>query len=370
MTDVWILIHLAFIQILFNRKRCTMSLWCFLLPFLVPTLAAPNRTAVINVYKAEKPTSRPQLSSTIKNDPAIAENVRGKYSELGNVKETNGRLHMMSSDCDSDDERHFARLPENWIAVFHLRERSGSSVNDLHKECTSMIDRMQRALVFGASAIIILTLNPRILKEFEGKQMFSCPVIIVEALENVTNFVSILKSKMKMKAKIYQAPKTSFPTLTLWAMCGRPTNGHSYHEWDGVVCMGTEEESSGKADPVSFWNFFYSGTFLILMLLAIKSRRRLNNEWGEESEIESALRDLTFKALSSMKTIKLKENHLNPNALCAICLELFNRKQKLRVLPCSHEFHTKCVDPWLLNNRTCPLCKLNIVDEMAKGGSI
>lgn len=136
-----------------------------------------------------------------------------------------------------------------------------------------------------------------------------------------------------------------------------------------------------QADPVSFWNFFYSGTFLILMLLAIKSRRRLNNEWGEESEIEvkiqvhmvsllsqyvifnrflriksiffsfiffyreengrivsrlwylyhpffqSALRDLTFKALSSMKTIKLKENHLNPNALCAICLELFNKKQ-------------------------------------------
>lgn len=97
MTDVWILIHLAFIQILFNRKRCTMSLWCFLLPLLVPTLAAPNRTAVINVYKAEKPTSRPQLSSTIKNDPAIAENVRGKYSELGNVKETNGRLHMVTA---------------------------------------------------------------------------------------------------------------------------------------------------------------------------------------------------------------------------------------------------------------------------------
>lgn len=95
MTDVWILIHLAFIQILFNRKRSSMSLWCFLLPFLVPTLAAPNRTAVINVYKAEKPTSRPQLSSTVKND-AVAENVRGKYSELGNVKETNGRLHMVT----------------------------------------------------------------------------------------------------------------------------------------------------------------------------------------------------------------------------------------------------------------------------------
>lgn len=84
--------------------------------------------------------------------------------------------------------------------------------------------------------------------QFEGKQMFSCPVIIVEALENVTNFVSILKryviwyiwiwycssiffflfictqfiisfissfSKMKMKAKIYQAPKTSVSDIVM-----------------------------------------------------------------------------------------------------------------------------------------------------------
>lgn len=29
--------------------------------------------------------------------------------------------------------------------------------------------------------------------QLEGKQMFSCPVIIVEALENITNFVSVLK---------------------------------------------------------------------------------------------------------------------------------------------------------------------------------
>lgn len=54
----------------------------------------------------------------------------------------------MSSDCDSDDEKHFARLPENWIAVFHLRERSGSSVDDLHKECTSMIDRVTCTVVY------------------------------------------------------------------------------------------------------------------------------------------------------------------------------------------------------------------------------
>ncbi|XP_048733481.1 RING finger protein 215-like isoform X3 [Ostrea edulis] len=373
MTDhVWSSIQLSFLRIFVCRKRNFTSFWWLLLSLLVPTLATPNKSAIINIHRSEKPNSQPQLSASFKpvssssiskDGNVIAENIRGKFADVGNVKEAEGRLHMLSSDCDNNDEKSFARLPENWIAVFHLGERGGSSANNLHKDCSSIIDRMQKALVFGASAIIILTLNPKILKEFESKQMFSCPVIIVEALENVTNFVSVLKSKMKTKAKIYQLMKSkpSFPTLTLWATCGRPTNGHSYHEWDGVICLGIEEETSEKADSISFWNFFYSGTFLMLMLLAIKSRRRLQDEWGEDNEIESALRDLTFKALSAMKTKKFKENQVNPYDLCAICLELFNKKQKLRVLPCSHEFHTKCVDPWLVRNRTCPLCKFNIV---------
>uniref|UniRef100_A0A3Q4BHJ7 RING-type domain-containing protein n=1 Tax=Mola mola TaxID=94237 RepID=A0A3Q4BHJ7_MOLML len=42
---------------------------------------------------------------------------------------------------------------------------------------------------------------------------------------------------------------------------------------------------------------------------------------------------------------------------CAVCLEPFNNNQCLRVLPCLHEYHRDCVDPWLLLQHTCPLCK-------------
>lgn len=31
-----------------------------------------------------------------------------------------------------------------------------------------------------------------------------------------------------------------FTTVTLWGTCGR-YSGRSYHEWDGVVCLGQQD---------------------------------------------------------------------------------------------------------------------------------
>ena len=61
---------------------------------------------------------------------------------------------------------------------------------------------------------------------------------------------------------------------------------------------------------------------------------------------------------------------------CAVCLSEFKPGDELRVLPCTHCFHAKCVDQWLLGNGrsraqsstssrglpTCPLCKTVAVD--------
>jgi E3 ubiquitin-protein ligase RNF38/44 len=42
---------------------------------------------------------------------------------------------------------------------------------------------------------------------------------------------------------------------------------------------------------------------------------------------------------------------------CIICISEFELKQTLRVLPCSHEYHAKCIDKWLKSNRSCPICR-------------
>ncbi|XP_074290491.1 E3 ubiquitin-protein ligase SDIR1-like isoform X2 [Silene latifolia] len=46
---------------------------------------------------------------------------------------------------------------------------------------------------------------------------------------------------------------------------------------------------------------------------------------------------------------------------CTICLDQVNRGELLRTLPCLHQFHAHCIDPWLKQQGTCPVCKLRVV---------
>ena len=46
---------------------------------------------------------------------------------------------------------------------------------------------------------------------------------------------------------------------------------------------------------------------------------------------------------------------------CVVCLERFCAEEKVRVLPCLHQFHRHCIDPWLRQQAQCPVCKADIV---------
>ncbi|KAJ1665689.1 hypothetical protein IW140_001539 [Coemansia sp. RSA 1813] len=57
--------------------------------------------------------------------------------------------------------------------------------------------------------------------------------------------------------------------------------------------------------------------------------------------------------------------HDAEDSMCAICLNDYEDGDILRLLPCKHHMHQACVDEWLHINRSCPLCKREVIGEGA-----
>lgn len=70
---------------------------------------------------------------------------------------------------------------------------------------------------------------------------------------------------------------------------------------------------------------------------------------GESTAPETAVAESASAQASSEHG---DDEHLG----CSICTEDFTVGEDVRVLPCHHQFHPGCVDPWLVNvSGTCPL---------------
>ncbi|CAF1497888.1 unnamed protein product [Rotaria sp. Silwood1] len=48
---------------------------------------------------------------------------------------------------------------------------------------------------------------------------------------------------------------------------------------------------------------------------------------------------------------------LSKQTACVICMSHFKNGQHIRVLPCQHEYHSKCIARWFAMNSSCPICR-------------
>ncbi|KFK34802.1 hypothetical protein AALP_AA5G195200 [Arabis alpina] len=55
---------------------------------------------------------------------------------------------------------------------------------------------------------------------------------------------------------------------------------------------------------------------------------------------------------------------------CSVCLEQVNVGEIVRTLPCLHQFHAGCIDPWLRQQGTCPVCKFRAHSGWQEQGEI
>ncbi|ERE65274.1 Nucleotide-binding, alpha-beta plait containing protein [Cricetulus griseus] len=69
---------------------------------------------------------------------------------------------------------------------------------------------------------------------------------------------------------------------------------------------------------------------------------------------------LTKEQIQSLPLRAFTEN--DQLSACSICLTEYTESSKIRVLTCCHEYHDECIDPWLSENSTCPVCRRQIIN--------
>ncbi|XP_031224473.1 E3 ubiquitin-protein ligase RNF128 isoform X1 [Mastomys coucha] len=117
--------------------------------------------------------------------------------------------------------------------------------------------------------------------------------------------------------------------------------------------------------------FFVSVSFFIITAATVGyfifySARRLRNARAQ-SRKQRQLKADAKKAIGrlQLRTLKQGDKEIGPDGdSCAVCIELYKPNDLVRILTCNHIFHKTCVDPWLLEHRTCPMCKCDILKAL------
>lgn len=106
----------------------------------------------------------------------------------------------------------------------------------------------------------------------------------------------------------------------------------------------------GRADSV-----VEAGTLPILRL----AHFFLLNE-GDDDPI----RGLTKEQIDNLSTRSYEQDGVDSELgkVCSVCISDYVAGNKLRQLPCLHEFHIHCIDRWLSENCTCPVCRRPVLE--------
>nr|GEV40571.1 E3 ubiquitin-protein ligase ATL6-like [Tanacetum cinerariifolium] len=113
---------------------------------------------------------------------------------------------------------------------------------------------------------------------------------------------------------------------------------------------------------------FFMGFFSIYI-------RRCSNDGGASvraalsmrraGRLAAASRGLDSEVLETFPTFaysEVKDKKIGKGALeCAVCLNEFEDEETIRLIPkCDHVFHAECIDAWLENHVTCPVCRSDL----------
>ncbi|KFP21013.1 E3 ubiquitin-protein ligase RNF6 [Egretta garzetta] len=132
----------------------------------------------------------------------------------------------------------------------------------------------------------------------------------------------------------------------------RETNGQS----DDTQRYGRNNENQDNRQSQDANSLVENGTLPIL---------RLAHFFLHEDD--DRLRGLTKEQIDNLATRNYGDIHTENeiSKTCSVCINEYVTGNKLRQLPCMHEFHIHCIDRWLSENSTCPICRQPVLGSNA-----
>lgn len=76
------------------------------------------------------------------------------------------------------------------------------------------------------------------------------------------------------------------------------------------------------------------------------------------------------QVIANLPVIKFKREagQQNDKLSCTVCMSDYEEGEDLKLLPCFHRFHDKCISQWLKTQLKCPICKTSVRMEEGEDG--
>jgi hypothetical protein len=88
----------------------------------------------------------------------------------------------------------------------------------------------------------------------------------------------------------------------------------------------------------------------------------IENGWIDKLQMLLSIVPRARELFNKTKVIIYEEGNVlpNDNYTCSICLGEYQTGEQIKPLPCKHHFHEKCVDEWLSDKNSCPVCRREV----------
>ncbi|CAB3403262.1 unnamed protein product [Caenorhabditis bovis] len=186
--------------------------------------------------------------------------------------------------------------------------------------------------------------------------VMKCPEKVVEAPESLLFIADVEPPNSRLKWFTIHTPVANLADFAQCQMLGNNT----------LAAPGTEETSTDALRSFSKTSvLFVSISFIILMVISLAwlvfyyvQRFRYAHA---KDRLQRRLFNAARKALARIPTKSIRSGDEELQTDCAVCLDPYQLHDIVRTLPCRHAYHKSCIDPWLLEHRTCPMCKADIL---------